>query len=115
MNGPKVFMFTMKAVPECVNLLLRKSKKSIKDIDLFIFHQASKIVMDNIIRKLKLPEKKVFMNYGRIGNTVSASIPIALKDAANKRLVKKGDDIMLLGFGVGYSWGGCILKYGGKL
>lgn len=110
MDGPNVFMFSMDRVPKCVAALLDKSGKKISDIDLFIFHQASKLVMDNIIRRLQLPEEKVFVNYNRIGNTVSASIPIALKDALDKKRLKKNDRIMLVGFGVGYSWGGCLIQ-----
>jgi len=111
MNGSKVFMFTMNKVPKCVNTLLEKSKKNIDEIDLFVFHQASKFVMDSIIRRLKLPEEKVFINYDRIGNTVSATIPIALKDAITKNRLKKGDQVMLVGFGVGLSWGGCMTQW----
>ena len=111
MDGAKVFMFTMDRVPQCVNALLDKSGKSFDDIDLFIFHQASKFVLDNIVRRLKLPENKVFVNYPMVGNTVSASIPIALKDAVNEGRVKRGDQIMLVGFGVGYSWGACLVRW----
>ena len=93
--------------------MLAKSGKTIGDIDHFIFHQASKIVIDNIVRRLELPEEKVFRNYQRIGNTVSASIPIALKDAVSEKKIKKGDLVMLIGFGVGYSWGSCLVKWDG--
>jgi 3-oxoacyl-[acyl-carrier-protein] synthase-3 len=82
---------------------------------LFVFHQASKLVIDNIIRRLDLPEEKVFVNYNRVGNTVSASIPIALKDAADEGQLKDGDLVMLVGFGVGYSWGGCIVSWDDSL
>jgi len=109
MDGAKVFMFTMATVPKCVTALLNKAEKRIGDIDLFIFHQASKLVMDNVIRRLGLPEEKVFVNYPRVGNTVSASIPIALKDAVNEKRLKNGDKVMLIGFGVGYSWGACLV------
>ncbi len=111
MDGSKLFMFTMDMVPKCVMALLNKAGKTLKDVDLFIFHQASKLVMDNITRRLELPQEKVFINYPRIGNTVSASIPIALKDAKNEKRLKNGDQVMLVGFGVGYSWGGCLLRW----
>ncbi len=111
MDGAEVFMFTLDAVPKCVNALLNKAGKKINDIDLFFFHQASKLVMDNIIRRLSLPVEKVFINYQEIGNTVSASIPIALKDAVTKKRLKNGDLIMLVGFGVGLSWGGCLVEW----
>jgi 3-oxoacyl-[acyl-carrier-protein] synthase-3 len=115
MDGAKLFMFTMDMVPKCVTALLEKSGKTINDIDLFIFHQASKLVLDNIVRRLDIPEEKVFRNYQMIGNTVSASIPIALKDAVIDKKIKKGDLLMLVGFGVGYSWGGCLIKWSGEL
>ncbi|MBU1932052.1 ketoacyl-ACP synthase III [Patescibacteria group bacterium] len=111
LNGPGVFMFTMQMVPACVNELLTKTNKQISDVDLFVFHQASKIVIDNIVRILALDESKVFRNYEKIGNTVSASIPIALKQAIEQNILKKGDLVMLVGFGVGFSWGSCFIRW----
>jgi len=111
MAGSNVFMFTMDMVPKCVDALLAKSNLKYDDIDLYVFHQASKLVIDNIIRRLDLPEEKVFINYKHIGNTVSATIPIALHDAVKEKRLKNGDTIMLVGFGVGYSWGGCIVNW----
>lgn len=111
LNGPGVLMFTMQIVPACVNELLARTKKIISDVDLFIFHQASKVVIDNIIRILALEESKVFRNYEKIGNTVSATIPIALKQAAEQNVLKKGDLVMLVSFGVGYSWGACFVRW----
>lgn len=114
MNGSEIFMFTMDMVPKCVNALLDKSGTRVEDIDLFIFHQASKLVMDSIIRRLNLPEEKVYVNYNQIGNTVSASIPIALSQALQEKRLKNNDQVMLVGFGVGYSWGGCLLRWSGQ-
>lgn len=113
MDGSKVFMFTMDMVPKCINALLKKSEITIENVDMFIFHQASKLVIDNLIRRLELLPEKVFTNYETIGNTVSASIPIAMKQAIEEGKMRKGDHVMLVGFGVGYSWGACMLKYGG--
>ncbi|MCX5696445.1 MAG: ketoacyl-ACP synthase III [Candidatus Omnitrophica bacterium] len=114
MNGPELFMFTMDVVPKTINALLDKAGKTIKDIDLFIFHQASKVVIDNIIRRMEIPKGKVFINYRNKGNTVSASIPIALKDAQKGGRLRANDKIMLIGFGVGYSWGSCLIRWGGQ-
>jgi len=111
MDGAKIFMFTMATIPKCVTALLDKAGIKIGEINLFIFHQASKLVMDSIIRRLELPEEKVFVNYQKVGNTVSASIPIALKDALDEKRLKNGDKVMLIGFGVGYSWGGCLVNW----
>jgi 3-oxoacyl-[acyl-carrier-protein] synthase III len=110
MNGSQVFMFTIQAVPLVVNKLLKKSNYNMNDIDLFIFHQASKLVIDNIVRNLDIEESKVFRNYQNIGNTVSSSIAIALSQVFKDKILRKGDVVMLVGFGVGYSWGGGILK-----
>jgi len=111
MNGIDVFLFTLNTVPSCVNTLLDRSNIKIEDIDLFIFHQASKLVFENLIRNLSLDSDKVFMNLQNVGNTVSASIPIALKDADSQGRLKNGDTIMLVGFGVGLSWGGTVVTW----
>lgn len=114
-DGPAVFMFTMNKVPVCVKELLDKAGKEISDIDLFVFHQASKVVIDNIIRILSLDESKVFRGYEKTGNTVSASIPIALKQAQDEGRIREGDLVMLVGFGVGYSWGANLVRWGGSI
>jgi len=77
-------MFTMDLVPKCVNALLKKSGITIHDVDLFIFQQTSKLVIDNLVRRLGLPPDKVFTNYETIGNTVSAFIPIAVNQLLKK-------------------------------
>jgi 3-oxoacyl-[acyl-carrier-protein] synthase-3 len=111
MNGSAVFMFTMRVVPKAVNDLLIKEKCNTEDIDLFVFHQASKLVIDNLKRLLKLSNEKVFENYQLVGNTVSSSIPIALSQAKSAKKIKKGSVVMLVGFGVGLSWGATIIRY----
>jgi len=114
MNGSKVFMFTMNMVPKCINELLTKIGLKIDNIDYFVFHQASKLVIDNLVRHLGIPFEKAIINYPMIGNTVSASIPIALKQADSENKFKLGDKIILVGFGVGYSWGACYLEWSEK-
>ena len=111
MDGSGVFLFTINEIPNAINQLLHKAKLEIKDIDLIVFHQASKFVIDNLIDKLSLNPKKVFTNYQEIGNTISASIPIALQDAYTSGFLKNGDKIMAVGFGVGMSWGVTIINW----
>ena len=111
MNGKKVFLFTMTNIPNIVINLLKKNKMTLDSIKYFIFHQASKTVIDNLVRKLNLPRKKVFCNYEKIGNTVSSTIPIALRDLLKNKKIKKGDKILLCGFGVGYSMAATIIEY----
>ena len=113
MRGADVFLFTLNSVPICMNELLDKSKLNIEDIDLFVFHQASKIVLENLARIMSLDEDKVFSNLENVGNTVSASIPIALKDAETKGRLRNGDTVMLIGFGVGLSWGATLITWAG--
>lgn len=111
MDGASVFMFTMAAVPESVNNLLDMAGVRLEDIDVFVFHQASKLVLDDIVKKLKLPPAKVIRDLETIGNTVSATIPIALRRAADAGKLVPGTLVMLVGFGVGYSWGACLLRW----
>ena len=111
MNGFAVWKFISKTVPEQIKTLIARNNKTIDDFDLFVFHQASKLTLDSLIKALKINKQKVYLNLDRVGNTVSASIPIALKFAEDEGKLKKGDTILLSGFGVGLSWGSMILKF----
>lgn len=111
MQGSNIFLFTMNEIPKTVTSLLVKNGMSLEDVDLVIFHQASKFVIDNLVEKLSINKNKVFNNYESIGNTVSASIPIAIKDALDGKKLKSGDIILLIGFGVGLSWGATIMEW----
>jgi 3-oxoacyl-[acyl-carrier-protein] synthase-3 len=108
MNGPEIFNFTSQMVPLLVNLSLHKNKLNIQDIDLFIFHQANKFILNHLRKKIGIQEDKFYIHIENCGNTVSSTIPIALKEAINENKVK--GNILLAGFGVGYSWGSCIIK-----
>lgn len=110
MNGPEIFNFTIDAVPELVHSVLSKNNIKLDEIDYFIFHQANKFMLNYLRDKIGIPKEKFYVNMESTGNTVSATIPIGLRDAQDKGLVKKGDKIMLCGFGVGYSWGATILQ-----
>lgn len=111
MNGAKVLTFAMDVVPNNVNKLLKKIKYKKDKIDKFIFHQASKYILDNINRRLSIKKNKTFENYGKVGNTISASIPIALKDANIKGKISAKNNIIVAGYGVGLSWGSALLKW----
>ncbi len=111
MNGSRVALFSIKRVPECIKKLLKKMNKNINSIDKFIFHQASKYVLNKIYKVMNIEKKKIFENYQNYGNTVSASIPIALKMASKKKFLKDNDKIILSGFGVGLSWGSVFVKW----
>ncbi len=111
MSGADIFTFTISTVPKLVKEILQRNQLNVNDIDVYIFHQASKLVLDSLTKSLKIPNEKIFNNYDKIGNTVSASIPIAMKDALDSKYIKKGHKIMLIGFGVGLSWGACVIDW----
>lgn len=114
MRGSDVFLFTMRVLPPCIDELLSRAGLVHEDVNLYVFHQASKLVIDNLARTMSLPEDKVFTNYEYVGNTVSASIPIALKDAAIHGRLKFGDRVLIAGFGVGLSWGAALMRWMAK-
>ena len=111
MNSTEVFLFAVKRVPVLIDDILKKHNCSVDDIDLFVFHQASYFMLDVIRRKCKIPKEKFFVNIENFGNSVSSTIPVALYDAEQKGVLKKGMKVVLAGFGIGYSWGATIIKY----
>ena len=110
MNGPKVLEFTMEAVPASVSRLIDKAGLTLAEIDMFVFHQASKVVLDRVRQNLDIDEAKMFRNYRDIGNTVSATIPVAMKQAQSAGLLAADMTVLVMGFGVGYSLAGCIVR-----
>ena len=112
MNGKQIFTFTLSAVPNVFKEILEKESITIDDIDVVIFHQANKFRLDSLQKKLKIPEEKMHRSYQEFGNTVSSTIPIGLKKEIVKNKNKRGSrTALLLGFGVGLSWAGNIVKY----
>lgn len=111
MNGPEIFTFTLKSVPAIVSKLLHDMKQALNDIDLFIFHQANEYILEYLRKKLGISKDKFYIFIKDVGNTVSATIPIAMKNAILEGKIKTNDLIMLVGFGVGYSWGGTIIRF----
>jgi 3-oxoacyl-[acyl-carrier-protein] synthase-3 len=80
------------------------------EVDYVIFHQANKYMVNYLRKKIKIPKEKFYINMLHTGNTVSATIPIALKNCIEEETIKKGDNVLLVGFGVGYSWGATIIQ-----
>lgn len=110
MNGPAVFNFTIGAVPQAYRDTLARNGLAPGDVDYVIFHQANEYMIEHLRKKLQIPEEKFYKNMLRTGNTVSATIPIALKDSLDRGLVTSGQTVLILGFGVGFSWGGTVLR-----
>lgn len=109
MNGAEIFSFTQKNVPVVVRQTIENNGIEMDDINMFIFHQANSYMLNFLRKKIRIAPERFYMNMGKVGNTVSNSIPIALYDAMQE---DKLDRLVLIcGFGVGYSWGGCVLKF----
>jgi 3-oxoacyl-[acyl-carrier-protein] synthase-3 len=111
MNGRAIFTFTIDAVPKCVGRLLSRSGLAASDIDLFIFHQANRYMLERLRKQMKIPPEKFLVAMADYGNTVSSTIPIALQYAQAQGLLRDGAKLMLVGFGVGYSWGATIVRW----
>ncbi|PWB25715.1 3-oxoacyl-ACP synthase III family protein [Flavobacterium sp. HTF] len=110
MNGAEIFNFTGEFVPKLTEAILEKSNLTKDDIDLFVFHQANKYMLNHLRKKIKIPEEKFFIAMEDCGNTVSSTIPIALYEAQKQGKIGDSKNIILAGFGVGYSWAACNLS-----
>lgn len=111
MNGGAIFNFTLDTVPGMIQQLLEKHHLSQDDIDYYVFHQANKFMLSTIRKFCVLPKDKFYINLENVGNTVSSTVLIGLKDCIERQVIKPNDTVMIAGFGVGLSWGGTILKF----
>ena len=111
MNGPEILEFTVRTVPGCVRDVLERHAMTMEDIDLFVFHQATRLILDHLRKEMAIPEERFYVCMERTGNTVSSTIPIALAEAVREGRVRPGSRVMLVGFGVGFSWGATILTW----
>lgn len=110
MDGFGVLSFFNSTVPPHVMATLQRNGLSVSDVDLFVFHQASKVALDTLQRQLNVPDENMLIALSDIGNLVSASIPVAYKQAIEAGRVSSGDLILMCGFGVGLSWGTALLR-----
>jgi 3-oxoacyl-[acyl-carrier-protein] synthase-3 len=111
MNGTEIFNFTLKTVPVLLQQILEKNNSFQNDINLFILHQANKYMLEFVRKKAKIDPEHFYYYMEKVGNTVSSTIPIALKEAINECKAEKKAKVLIAGFGVGYSWGGTILQF----
>lgn len=110
MNGPEIFNFTIEAVPKIMDQVIIKNKITLEEVDYFIYHQANAYMLEYLRKKSNIPENKFYIDLRETGNSVSSTIPIALKDSIHKGIVDSGKQVLLIGFGVGYSWGSVLIK-----
>jgi 3-oxoacyl-[acyl-carrier-protein] synthase-3 len=111
MDGAEIFNFTLTEMPRCVVKLLEQAGESIETVNLFVFHQANRYMLDYLRKKMRIPEEKFYIGMRHCGNTVSSSIPIALKQASTEGYLKNGATVAIVGFGVGYSWSAALARW----
>lgn len=110
MNGREIFKFATKVMEESIVDILEKENIKIEEIDAIIPHQANLRIIDYVGKRLGIPREKFVTNLQNYGNTSGASIPIALCEAIDDGKVKRGDNIIMVGFGGGLTWGAALIK-----
>ena len=111
MDGNQVYRFAVKIMGKAAIEALNDAGLQPEDIDVMIPHQANLRIIDAAAKRLNLPTEKVYINLPKYGNTSSASIPIALDEAYHEQFIKKGDKIVLVGFGAGLTWAAVVLEW----
>lgn len=111
MDGKEVFKFAVKKVPEVISELLQKAGKKTDEIDWFVLHQANKRIIESVAKRMNVSIEKFPMNIQEYGNTSSASIPILLDEMNREGKLKRGQKIVIAGFGAGLSWGASLLEW----
>ncbi len=110
-DGKRVFKEAVKGMKTVVESLLQKNNVDARDIKLFIPHQANKRIIDAVASALNLAPEQVYINIQRYGNTTAATIPMAMSEAYQEKIMQKGDRIVLGAFGAGFTWGGILLQW----
>lgn len=111
MNGPEIFNFTLDAVPELMTECIQKNGISEEMVNLYVLHQANKYMLNTIRKVCGISKDHFYINLEHTGNTVSSTVPIALKNALQEGLINKDYRVLVAGFGVGYSYGACLLEF----
>jgi 3-oxoacyl-[acyl-carrier-protein] synthase-3 len=111
MNGVAIFHFAISTVPGTVQALLAKLSLAMDQIDLFLFHQANKYMIEYLLKKMKIPAEKTHLYLEDVGNTSGSTIPLLLADAWRAGKVKPGANVLAIGFGVGLSWAATVIRW----
>ncbi|HRJ70599.1 MAG TPA: ketoacyl-ACP synthase III [Terrimicrobiaceae bacterium] len=112
MNGPEVMAFTLREVPPLFEQMLELSGKCRDDIDALVMHQANQFILNTLGKKLGFTGDKVPSSMRNCGNTSCASIPVTISSCLRERLVQAPMTLAMMGFGVGWSWAGCLGEFG---
>jgi 3-oxoacyl-[acyl-carrier-protein] synthase III len=113
MNGHEVYKFATRIVAQSAGNVLRACARTVDEIDLFVPHQANLRIIEGAVKKLGVPDDKVYTNLQKYGNTSCASIPLCLTEARAEGRLNDGDLVLLMGFGAGLTWGACLMEWGG--
>lgn len=111
MNGQEVYKFAVRTVPKCIGQVLGQAGLQPEDISLFLLHQANQRIIEAVAKRLKQPMEKFPVCLAECGNISAASVPILLDRANRDGRLKKGDKIVLAGFGAGLTWGAVALEW----
>lgn len=111
MNGKEVFRFAVEKLRLSLDTLCVQAGITPSDLDYIVCHQANARIISYVQKKTELPAEKFFTNIEHYGNTSAASIPLALDDMNRQELLKRGMKLALIGFGAGFTWGGCLLEW----
>jgi 3-oxoacyl-[acyl-carrier-protein] synthase-3 len=111
MDGRQVFRSAVEGMVEAGHERLAKAGKTFADVDLIIAHQTNLRIAEAVRTRFSLPAEKMFNNIQNRGNTTAASIPLAMTEARDAGRLKRGDLLLLLAFGSGFTWGGALLRY----
>lgn len=110
MNGAAIFSFSARILPEILERTINANHLNRETIDFYVFHQANQIILETLFKRNRIPDEKTVICLDKCGNTVSSTIPIALYHAMKEGKVRKGDLVLLAGFGVGLSWAGGVVR-----
>ena len=111
MNGAEILNYTLDRIPGLIEDVLQKNGCALEDIDLHVYHQANKYIANLQRVKMKIEPEKYYCCFEKMGNTVSSTIPIALKEALNDGSIKPGHKVLSVAQGLGYSWGGVMMQF----
>jgi len=111
MEGREVFKFAVKIQGEAIERVLAKCGLAASDIDMVVPHQANIRIIESAVKRLGLPPDRFFVNLHKYGNTSGASIPLAIDEALQQGKIKKGDTVVVVGFGAGLTWASGAMKW----
>ena len=111
MQGSDVFKFATRSMQVLIETAIERNGISISDLDLVVPHQVNSRIIDTVLRKIDLPEEKIYLNLQRYGNTSAASVPMALHEAAEEGRIEPGNLVLLVAFGAGLTWGYNLVRW----